>query len=344
MQYAAKDLAEKLNGVVDGDPSVFVSSFSKIEEGRPGTISFLANPKYAHFLYTSKASIILINSEYQLEKPITATLIRVKDPYIAFASLLELYTQSLSKKKGIAKTAILGKNVHLGENVFLGENVVLGNNVVIGNNTSINANSVIGDNVSIGNNSEIFSGVNIYHSCIIGNRVNLHSGVIIGADGFGFAPQENDEFKKIAQIGNVIIEDHVDIGANTTVDRATLGSTIIRKGVKLDNLIQIAHNVEIGENTVIASQTGISGSCKVGANCMIGGQVGFAGHLTIGNNVRIAAQAGIGHNIKDNEIIMGSPGFTAGNYKRSYVIFRRLPDILKRIEALEKLFSEKKTD
>jgi len=341
MQYAAKDLAEKLNGVVVGDPSVFVSSFSKIEEGRPGTISFLANPKYAHFLYTSKASIILISSDYQLSSPVTATLIRVKDPYIAFASLLEMYTQSFSKKKGIAKTAIHGENVNLGDNVFLGENVVLGNNVSIGSNTSINANSVIGDNVSIGSNSELNSGVIIYHSCVIGNRVTLHSGVVIGADGFGFAPQENDEFKKIAQIGNVIIEDHVDIGANTTVDRATLGSTIIRKGVKLDNLIQVAHNVEIGENTVIASQTGISGSCKIGANCMIGGQVGFAGHLTIGNNVRIAAQAGIGHNIKDNEIVMGSPAFTAGNYKKSYVVFRRLPDILKRIEALEKLFSKK---
>lgn len=341
MQYAAKDLAEKLNGVVVGDPSVFVSSFSKIEEGRPGTISFLANPKYAHFLYTSKASIILISSDYQLESPVTTTLIRVKDPYIAFASLLELYTQSFAKKKGIAKTAIQGENVKLGDNVFLGENVVLGNNVSIGSNTSINANSVIGENVSIGSNSEFHSGVIIYHSCIIGNHVTLHSGVIIGADGFGFAPQENDEFKKIAQIGNVIIEDNVDIGANTTVDRATLGSTIIRKGVKLDNLIQVAHNVEIGENTVIASQTGISGSCKIGANCMIGGQVGFAGHLTIGNNVRIAAQAGIGHNIKDNEIVMGSPAFTAGNYKKSYVVFRRLPDILKRIEALEKLFSGK---
>lgn len=336
MQYTAEDLSKVLNGTIEGDPSVTVSSFSKIEEGRPGTISFLANPKYAQYIYGSQSSIVLVGKDFHPEEPVKATLIKVDDPYIAFASLLELYTKSLNKKTGIAKTAVLGSNVKTGGNVFIGENVVIGDNVIIGDGCQIFANSFIGDNVKIGNYCLFYSGINIYHSCEIGIGVTLHSGVVIGADGFGFAPQTNDEFKKVAQIGNVIIEDHVEVGANTTIDRATLGSTIIRKGVKLDNLIQVAHNVEIGENTVIASQTGISGSTKVGANCMIGGQVGLAGHLTIGNNVRIAAQAGIGNNVKDNEVIMGSPAFYAGDYKKSYVFFRRLPQIVRRLEALEK--------
>lgn len=335
MQYSAEELSELLNGIVEGDPTVAVSSFSKIEEGRPGTISFLANPKYAHYIYGSKASIILVDRDFTPQEPVKATLIKVDNPYVAFASLLDIYSKSFKKKTGIHKTAILGSNVKTGSDVFIGANVVIGDNVTIGDKCQIAANTTIGDNVNIGSNCQLFAGAHIYHSCEIGNSVTIHSGVVIGADGFGFAPQQNDEFKKVAQIGNVIIEDHVEIGANTTIDRATLGSTIIRKGVKLDNLIQVAHNVEIGENTVIASQTGISGSCKIGANCMIGGQVGFAGHLKIGNNVRIAAQAGIGNNVKDNEVIMGSPAFYAGDYKKSYVFFRRLPQLVKRLEKLE---------
>ncbi len=336
MQYSAEDLSKILKGTLEGDPAVLVSSFSKIEEGRPGTVSFIANPKYSHYIYDSKSSIILVNKEFKTQEPVQATLIRVDDPYVAFASLLELYTKSLKNKTGISKTAILGSEVSIGSNVFIGDHVVIGDNVIIGNGCQIYANTNIDNNVTIGSNCLFYSGVNIYHSCVIGDDVTLHSGAVIGADGFGFAPQTEEEYKKIAQIGNVIIENSVEIGANTTVDRATLGSTIIRKGVKLDNLIQVAHNVEIGENTVIASQTGISGSTIIGANCMIGGQVGMAGHLTIGNNVKIAAQAGIGNNVKDHEVVMGSPAFYAGDYKKSYVFFRRLPQLVKRLETLER--------
>lgn len=336
MQYSAEDLSKILNGTLEGDPTVLVSSFSKIEEGRPGTVSFIANPKYAHYIYGSKSSIILVNTDFKTQEQVQATLIRVDDPYVAFASLLELYTKSLKNKTGISKTAILGSKVSIGSNVFIGDHVVIGDNVIIGDGCQIFANTSIGNNVAIGSNCLFYSGVNIYHSCEIGDDVTLHSGAVIGADGFGFAPQTEEEYKKIAQIGNVIIENRVEIGANTTVDRATLGSTIIRQGVKLDNLIQVAHNVEIGENTVIASQTGISGSTTIGANCMIGGQVGLAGHLKIGNNVKIAAQAGIGNNVKDNEVVMGSPAFYAGDYKKSYVFFRKLPQLVKRLEALER--------
>ncbi|PID94014.1 MAG: UDP-3-O-(3-hydroxymyristoyl)glucosamine N-acyltransferase [Bacteroidetes bacterium] len=336
MHYTAETLAKKVNGMIEGDPTVVVSSFSKIEEGRPGTLSFLANPKYAQYLYTSQSSVILIDKDFQPEKPIHATLIRVENPYLAFATLLEDYTKSMKKREGIAKTVIKGENVTIGDKAFIGDHVIIGDHVTIGDNCRIFPNSYIGDHVTIGDECTFYSGVNIYHSCEIGNNVTLHSGVVIGADGFGFAPRQGDQFMKIEQIGNVLIEDHVEIGANTTVDRATLGSTIIRKGVKLDNLIQIAHNVEIGENTVIASQTGVSGSSKVGSGCMIGGQVGIAGHLTIGNNVRIAGSAGIGNDIKDNAIIMGHVAFHAADFKRSYVLFKRFPQIVKRLEALEK--------
>ncbi len=336
MQYTAEELAEILNGTIDGDPSVKVSSFSKIEQGRPGTISFLANPKYINYIYSSKSSIILVSNSFQASEPVSATLIRVQDPYIAFATLLEIYSKSLNKSSGISNTVAAGKNLRVGKNVFIGDYVSIGDNVTIGNDTHIFAGTTIDNNVTIGENCLIYSGVHIYHSCELGSGVTLHSGAVIGADGFGFAPQQAEEFKKVAQIGNVVIHDHVEIGANTTVDRATLGSTIIHKGVKLDNLIQVAHNVEIGENTVIASQTGISGSSRIGANCMIGGQVGIAGHLTIGNNVKIAAQAGIGSNIKDNEIIMGSPAFKASDYKKAYVFFRKLPQLVKRLETIEK--------
>ncbi len=336
MHYSAEALAKKVNGMIEGDPTVAVSSFSKIEEGRPGTVSFLANPKYAQYLYTSKSSIILIHKDFQLEQPVQTTLIRVKDPYLAFATLLEEYSKSMKKGEGIAQTVVKGENVQIGSNAFIGDHVVIGDHVTIGDNCRILPNSYIGDHVTIGDNCILYSGVHIYHSCEIGNEVTLHSGAVIGADGFGFAPQQGEQFMKIEQIGNVLIEDHVEIGANTTVDRATLGSTIIRKGVKLDNLIQVGHNVEIGENTVIASQTGISGSSKIGSGCMIGGQVGVAGHLTIGNNVRIAGSAGIGSNIKDNAVIMGHVAFHAGDFKKSYVLFKRFPQIVKRLEALEK--------
>ncbi|MFA7139169.1 MAG: UDP-3-O-(3-hydroxymyristoyl)glucosamine N-acyltransferase [Bacteroidales bacterium] len=336
MRYAAEEIAKILNGTIEGDPTAKVSSFSKIEEGKPGTLSFLANPKYTQYIYSSGASVILIPEGLIPEEPVKATLIRVKDPYIAFAQLLELYTNTRTHPTGIATTASIGRQVTLGTNLYIGEHTVIGNYTQIGDNTQIFPNSTLGESVTIGRNCLIYSGVHIYPHTLIGDSVTIHSGAVIGADGFGFAPQEAEEFKKIAQIGNVVIEDHVEIGANTTIDRATLGSTIIRKGVKLDNLIQVAHNVEIGENTVIASQTGISGSSKIGANCMIGGQVGIAGHLKIGNNVRIAAQAGIGNHVKDNETVMGSPAFAAGNYKKSYVLFRKFPELLQRLENLEK--------
>jgi UDP-3-O-[3-hydroxymyristoyl] glucosamine N-acyltransferase len=331
MEFSAQQIADMLGGTVDGNPDVTVSNLSKIEEGKAGTLSFLANLQYQKYIYETEASIVIVGNDFKAEKPIAASLVRVEEPYMAFAKLLEAYNSLQHQKTGIHPRSIVSEKASLGEDVYIAAGVVIGDGVTIGNNTKIYANTVIGDNCHIGDNCLLFSGVNIYANSQIGNEVSLHSGVIIGADGFGFAPKGSG-YDKVAQIGNVIIEDGVEIGANTTIDRATLGSTIIRRGVKLDNLIQIAHNVEIGENTVIASQSGVAGSSKVGKNCMIGGQVGISGHLKIGDGVKIAAQSGIGKDVEDNSIVQGSPAFKVSDYQKSYVYFRKLPSIIRDLE------------
>ncbi|TYB76740.1 UDP-3-O-(3-hydroxymyristoyl)glucosamine N-acyltransferase [Bizionia gelidisalsuginis] len=336
MKFTAEQIADILEGEILGNPSVEVSKLSKIEEGVEGALTFLANPKYTSHIYNTKASIVIVNKSFNPEKEVTPTLIMVDDAYKSFSKLLEYYNQVKLNKFGIEQPVFLPESTRMGKDVYIGAFSYIGENVVIGDNVKIFPNCFIGDNATIGDNTILFSGAKIYSECIIGNYCVINSGVIIGADGFGFTPNEKGEYTKIPQIGNVILEDFVDIGAATTIDRATLGSTIIRKGVKLDNQIQIAHNVEIGKNTVIAAQTGIAGSTKIGENCQIGGQVGFAGHIIIGNNVKIQAQSGIGRNVKDNEVLQGSPAFSYGDYNKSYVYFKNLPKMAKSINQLEK--------
>lgn len=336
MKFTAEQIADILEGEILGDPNVEVSKLSKIEEGVEGALTFLANPKYTSHIYSTKASIVIVNRSFISEKEVSSTLIKVDDAYKSFSKLLEYYNQVKLNKYGIEQPVVFPETTVMGKDIYLGAFSYIGDNVVIGDNVKIYPNCYIGDNVTIGDNTILFSGTKIYADCIIGKHCVLNSGVIIGADGFGFAPNEKGEYTKIPQIGNVILEDYVDIGAATTIDRATLGSTIIRRGVKLDNQIQIAHNVEIGKNTVIAAQTGIAGSTKIGENCQIGGQVGFAGHITIGNNVKIQAQSGIGRNVKDNEVLQGSPALSYGDYNKSYVYFKNLPKMAKSINELEK--------
>jgi UDP-3-O-[3-hydroxymyristoyl] glucosamine N-acyltransferase len=341
MKFTAEQIANLLEGEIVGNPNAEVSVLSKIEEGTAGSLTFLANPKYESHIYTTKASITIVNHTFVPDSEVSTTLIKVEDAYLSFTKLLAFYDQAKKDSKvGIEQPSIISETVKHGENLYLGSFSYIGANVTLGNNVKIYPNSFIGDNVTIGNNVTVFAGARIYSDTVIGNNCVIHSGAIIGADGFGFAPNTDGTYTKIPQIGNVIIEDDVDIGASTTIDRATMGSTIIRKGVKLDNQIQIAHNVEIGENTVIAAQTGVAGSTKIGKHCIIGGQVGFAGHLTIGNNVRIQAQSGIGKNIKDNEILQGSPAFAYTDYSKSYVHFRNFPKIVGEIEELKKIIKK----
>lgn len=336
MKFTAEQIAGILEGEVVGNPNAEVYKLSKIEEGIVGSLTFLANPKYNNYIYTTQATITIVNNTFIPEGELTTTLIKVEDAYSSFSKLLEFYDQSKKNKNGIEQPSSLSNNVKYGANFYLGSFSYIGENVVLGDNVKIYPNCFVGDNVVMGDNVIIFAGAKVHSETIIGNNCTIHSGTVIGADGFGFAPNEEGVFSKIPQIGNVLIEDNVDIGANTTIDRATLGSTIIRKGVKLDNQIQVAHNVEIGENTVIAAQTGIAGSTKIGKNGMIGGQVGIAGHLTIGNNVRIQAQSGVGRNVKDNEILQGSPTFGYSDFSKSYVYFKNLPKIVADIEELKK--------
>nr|WP_294776693.1 UDP-3-O-(3-hydroxymyristoyl)glucosamine N-acyltransferase [uncultured Flavobacterium sp.] len=336
MKFTAAQIAEILEGEVVGNPEAEVFKLSKIEEGTAGSLTFLANPKYLNYIYSTEATITIVNNTFEPENEIKTTLIKVEDAYQSFSKLLEYYNQVKLMKSGIEEPTVISDNVTYGENLYLGSFSYIGKNTVIGKNVKIYPNTFVGDNVTIGDNTILFAGVKVYSESIIGANCTIHSGAIIGSDGFGFAPTEDGSYSKIPQIGNAILEDFVDIGANTTIDRATLGSTIIRKGVKLDNHIQIAHNVEIGENTVIAAQTGVAGSTKIGSNCMIGGQVGIAGHLTIGNNVRVQAQSGIGKNISDGETIQGSPAFNYGDYSKSYVHFRNLPKIVADLEELKK--------
>lgn len=345
MKFSALQISELLGGTIEGNPEATVSDVSKIEEGKDGSISFLANPKYSEYIYDTGASIVILNKDFQLERKVAEhiTLIRVDDAYAAFGKLLELYNQVKLDKKGISDKAIISDSAKIGEDVYIGANAVIGENATIENGVKIYPQAFIGDNAKIGEQTTIFSGAQIYSESTIGKHCVIHSGVILGADGFGFAPNSENNYKKVAQIGNVIIEDHVEIGANSCIDRATLGSTIIRKGVKLDNLIQIAHNVEVGENTVIAAQTGVAGSTKIGKNCMIGGQVGIVGHINIADGVKIAAQSGIGHSInEENSIVQGSPAIPIGDYKRSYVLFRKLPSLSNSINDLIKRFDQTK--
>lgn len=336
MKFTASEIAVLINGVVEGDASTEIYKLSKIEQGEPGSISFLGNPKYTQYIYSTEASVVIVNRDFSPEQPVKCTLIRVENANTAFAMMLDAYNQIRQNKTGISKHAYIAESSTVGSNCYIAEFASIGENVVIGNNSKIYPNSTIGDNVTIGEGTLIYAGVKIYNDCNIGSNCTLHAGVVIGADGFGFAPQSDNHYQKVAQIGNVIIEDNVEIGANTTIDRATLGSTIIRKGVKIDNLIQIAHNVEIGENTVIAAQSGIAGSARIGRNCMIGGQVGIIGHLEIGDNVKIAAQSGISSTVPANSILMGSPAFDISVYKKSYVYFRNLPRLAERLSQLEK--------
>ncbi|MDX5324889.1 MAG: UDP-3-O-(3-hydroxymyristoyl)glucosamine N-acyltransferase [Bacteroidota bacterium] len=327
MEFSVEQVAQMLDGTIEGDGKKTVHTLAKIEEGTPGSLSFLANPKYITHIYTTGATAVIVSNDFEPEKPVKTTLIRVKDAYQAFAKLLSLYNEMKHNRSGLEQPCSVSERASVGDDVFIGAFSYVGEGSTVGKNSKIYQQVVIGMNVKIGENCIIFPGVRIYDDCVIGNNVTLHAGCVIGADGFGFAPNSENSYDKVAQIGNVIIEDHVEVGANTTIDRATLGSTIIRKGVKLDNLIQIAHNVEIGENTVIASQTGVAGSTKIGKNCMIGGQVGIVGHLQIGDNVKIAAQSGVGHSIEEGGIVQGSPAIPASDFKRSYVYFRKLPSL-----------------
>lgn len=336
MKFTANQIAEVLEGQVVGNGEIEVDTLSKIEEGKEGSLTFLSNPKYTPFIYSTNASITIVSKEFEPEKDISTTLIKVDDAYKSFSKLLSFYNEAKLSKSGIEQPSFVNETAKVGENLYLGAFAYIGANVKVGNNVKIYPNTYVGDNVIIGDNVVLFSGVQICSETVIGNNVTIHSGAIIGADGFGFAPNEEGVYSKVPQIGNVVIEDNVDIGAATTIDRATLGSTVIKKGVKLDNQIQIAHNVEIGENTVIAAQTGIAGSTKIGKNCMLGGQVGIVGHITIGDNVRVQAQTGIARNIKENEVIQGTPAIGYSDFNKSYVYFKKLPELVSQIHSLQK--------
>jgi UDP-3-O-[3-hydroxymyristoyl] glucosamine N-acyltransferase len=344
MEFTAQQIAAFLNGTVEGDPEAKVNNLAKIEEGAPGTMTFLANPAYTHFIYSTGATIVVVRRDFTAAHPVAATLIRVDSPYDAFATLLEMYDQMKTRKTGISAQAFIAKTASIGENAYIGEFAWIGENVKIGKNAQIHPQVYIGENVTIGDDCLLYPGVKIYQGCVIGHSCTLHGGVVIGSDGFGFAPQDDKNYRKVPQVGNVILEDHVEVGSNTTIDRATLGSTIIRRGVKLDNLIQVAHNVEIGENTVIAAQSGISGSTRIGKNCMIGGQVGFVGHLTIGDNAKIGARSGVEGTVKPDAVIFGAPAIDAPKARRNFIHWRNLDDIVKKIYQLEKDFKNQKKD
>ena len=337
MDFKATEIAAFLKGEIVGNGDVRVSEVSKIEEGKPGTLAFLANVKYESFIYTTEASVVLVNKNFIPKNKITTTLIKVDDAYHAFASLLDLYVQAkASLKNGIEQPSYVATSAKIGNNVYVGAFTYIGDKCKVGNNTKIYPQVHIGSNVTIGENCILYAGVKIYDNSVIGNNCIFHSGAVVGSDGFGFAPHQDGTFKKIHQIGNVVVEDDVEIGANSTIDCGTMESTIIHKGVKIDNLVQVAHNCEIGENTVIASQTGISGSTKVGKNCMFGGQVGLAGHLTIGDKVSIAAQSGIAKNINAGEIVFGSPALPIKDAMRAISVYKNLPNLQREVRQLQK--------
>ncbi len=337
MQFSAAQIALIIHAGVEGNPDATVESFGKIEEAKPGQLAFLANPKYEEYLYTTGASVIIVHEHQELKEPISATLLKVADPYTAFATLLATYQQMISQQMtGIQEPSYIAKSATLGEQVFVGAFAYIGEQVQVGNHVKIYPSVYIGNNVRIGDHTILHPGVRIYHECIIGNNVSIHAGTVIGSDGFGFAPQADGSFKKVPQIGNVVVEDHVEIGANATIDRATMGSTLIKSGAKLDNLIQVAHNVEVGHHTVIAAQAGVSGSTKIGNNVMIGGQAGIVGHIQIADNAKINAQSGVSKSIKTpNTAVTGSPAFDYTSALRSQAVTRNLPELEKRITELE---------
>jgi len=338
MEFSAGQIAGILEGKVEGDENATVSGLSKIEEGQPNTLTFLANAKYEEHIYSTKATIAIVNNDFAPSKelPKTLTLVKVDDAYSCFAKLLEVYNQMRQKEPKIEKNAFISESAKIGKEVYIGANAYIGEDAVIGDNVKIYPNSFIGDNVKVDDGTTIHPNVSIYHDCVIGKNCLIHAGAVIGADGFGFAPDENGEFQKVPQIGNVILEDNVDIGANSTIDRATLGSTILRRGVKIDNLVQIAHNVEIGENSAMAAQVGIAGSTKIGKNVMAGGQAGISGHIKIADRTKIVAQSGIPGSVKKPDTtLMGSPGIPIEDFKRAYIGFRRLPMIVKKINELD---------
>lgn len=336
MEFTAELIAGYLKGDIEGNPQEKVNDISRIEEGRKGTLAFLANPKYAKYLYTTEASIVLVNRSYKLEQEVNATLIRVDDAYQAFASLLNLYVSQLPKKLGIESNCFISESASVGEGCYVGAFAYIGENVKVGKNTRIYPQVYLGDNVVVGDNTTLYAGVKIYNDCKVGSNCIIHSGAVVGSDGFGFAPG-GGSYQKIPQIGNVIIEDDVEIGSNVSIDRATIGSTILHKGVKLDNLIQIAHNVEIGENTAMAAQVGIAGSAKIGKNCIVAAQAGVVGHINITDKVIIGAKSGVNHDItKEGEILLGAPADLIGNTKKSMILYKKLPEIYYRLIDLEK--------
>ncbi|PID92540.1 MAG: UDP-3-O-(3-hydroxymyristoyl)glucosamine N-acyltransferase [Bacteroidetes bacterium] len=340
MNFTAAAIAEFLKGRVEGDPEAAIHDVSKIEEGRPGTLSFLANPKYEKYIYETRSSIVIVNDDFEASAGIEATLIRVPNAYEAFAALLRLYEEHKPKKQGIHKLASIPEGCQLGKDLYIGEYTVIGENVKLGDGVRLYPQVYIGDGVSIGTATVIYPGAKIYEGCEIGANCVIHAGAVIGADGFGFAPNQDNNYEKVPQIGKVVLEDFVEIGANTTVDRATMGATLIKKGVKLDNLVMIAHNVEVGENTVMAAQTGISGSTKIGPDCMFGGQVGIVGHITIARGVKIGAQSGVNKPIrKENQVVQGTPVLDYSNFRRSSVVFRNLPQLRDQVLELEQKVS-----
>jgi UDP-3-O-[3-hydroxymyristoyl] glucosamine N-acyltransferase len=336
MKFTAKEIAEMLNGVVEGDADIILNKLSKIEEGVTNSLSFLANLKYTEYLYTTKSSVVIVNKTFTVDKKHKATLIRVDDAYASFAKLMRIVEDLEKDKIGIEMPSFIHHSSSIGEECYIGAFAYIGKNVKLGDHVKIYPNCYIGDNVTIKDNCTIFAGVKIYENCEILSNTTIHAGAVIGSDGFGFAPNTGNSYDKIPQIGNVEIKEGVEIGANTCIDRATMGSTIIHKGVKLDNLIQIAHNVEVGENTVIASQTAIAGSSKIGSNCMIGGQVAIAGHLSIANNVKVAGKTGIAADVKtEGKILQGPLAFDIKDFQRSYIYFKKLPELVNRIVSLE---------
>lgn len=342
MKFSAEQIAGIIEGEIVGNPQTEVTGLSKIEEGKEGTLSFLSNPKYEDFIYSTQASICIVNDTFSPSKelPAALTLIKVPDAYACFAKLLEFYDTMRKEEPRIEQPSYVSESATVGEGVYLGAFSYIGRDCKVADNVAIYPNVNIGDNVIIGEGTKIYAGATIYRDCVIGKNCTIHSGAVVGADGFGFAPNAKGEFDRIPQIGNVILEDNVDIGANTTVDRATMGSTVIRSGSKIDNLVQIGHNVEIGNNSAMAAQVGVAGSTKIGSNVMVGGQVGFAGHQKIGNRVMIAAQSGVAGDVKDGKTMMGSPAFESDEYKKSYLGFRRLPMILSRLKKLEDIIKE----
>lgn len=336
MEFKVKDIAALLNGRVEGDGEIVICNVSKIEEGKPNTLAFLANPKYEHYIYTTAASAVLVNQDFMPARPVGCALIRVASAYDAIASLLQLYEEMVKPNPaGIEQPSFIAEGASVGESVYVGAFAYIGKGAKIGNQVKIYPQAYIGEGVVIGDHTTVYAGVKIYYGCRIGSHCTIHAGTVIGADGFGFAPAGED-YKKVAQIGNVVVEDYVEIGANTCIDRATMGSTRVKRGVKLDNLVQIAHNVVVGEHTVMAAQVGVAGTTKIGTHCMFGGQVGVAGHLNIGDRVMLAAQSGVTNHAGEASVLMGAPAFEAGKYRKAYVLFRKLPELYGQLRTLEK--------